>query len=55
MLAGVDMKKIFEANYAQNRGVKKGNMSGGRGFGSYGYNSGFGNSGYCWVLENAYL
>ena len=46
MLAGVDMKNNFEANYAQNRGVKKGNISGGRGFGGYGYNSGFGNGGY---------
>ena len=46
MLAGVDMKNNFEANYAQNRGVKKGNMSGGRGFGGYIYNPGFGNGGY---------
>ncbi|KAH9763606.1 retrovirus-related pol polyprotein from transposon RE1 [Citrus sinensis] len=48
MLAGVDMKNNFEANYAQNRGVKKNNMSGGRGFGGYGYghSSGIGNGGY---------
>ncbi|KAL9462374.1 hypothetical protein AB3S75_000390 [Citrus x aurantiifolia] len=46
MLAGVDMKNNFEANYAQNRGVKMSNMSGGRGFGGYGYNYGIGNSGY---------
>ncbi|KAH9697122.1 retrovirus-related pol polyprotein from transposon RE2 [Citrus sinensis] len=48
MLAGVDMKNNFEANYAQNRGAKKNNMSGGRGFGGYGYghNSGIGNGGY---------
>ncbi|KAH9779182.1 retrovirus-related pol polyprotein from transposon RE2 [Citrus sinensis] len=46
MLVGVDMKNNFKANYAQNRGVKKGNMSAGRGFGGYGHNSGFGNGGY---------
>ncbi|KAL9431979.1 hypothetical protein AB3S75_027064 [Citrus x aurantiifolia] len=45
MLATTDVKQNFEANLAYNRGYKKGNMSGGRGFGGFGYNSGYGNSG----------
>ncbi|KAH9668130.1 retrovirus-related pol polyprotein from transposon RE1 [Citrus sinensis] len=44
MLAGTDMKNNFEPNFAQNRGPKKGNMFNGKGFGSYGYNSGSGNN-----------
>ena len=48
MLDGVDMKNNFEANYAENRGARKSNMLGGRGFGgyNYGHNSGFGNGGH---------
>lgn len=54
MLAGTDMKNNFEANFAQKRGLKKGNIFNGKGFGGYGYNSssgnnhnsGFGNNGH---------
>ncbi|KAH9782940.1 retrovirus-related pol polyprotein from transposon RE2 [Citrus sinensis] len=45
MLANTDVIQNFEANLAYNKGYKMGNMSGGRGFGSFGYNSGYGNSG----------
>ena len=44
ILASTDMKNNFEANFAQNRGPKKGNMFNGKGFGGYGYNSGSGNN-----------
>ncbi|KAL9411198.1 hypothetical protein AB3S75_044900 [Citrus x aurantiifolia] len=53
MLANMDVKHNLEANFAQNRGPKRGNFSGGKGFGNLGYNSGYsnaagnsGNSGY---------
>ncbi|GAY50272.1 hypothetical protein CUMW_125360 [Citrus unshiu] len=46
MLAGMDVKHNFEANLVQNRGFKKGFISGGKNFGGYGYNPGFGNTGY---------
>lgn len=52
MLIGMDMKQNFEANIAHNRGPKRGNMSRGKVFGNFGYNSGydynenFGNNGY---------
>ncbi|KAL9451669.1 hypothetical protein AB3S75_013273 [Citrus x aurantiifolia] len=45
MLANTDVKQNFEANLAHNRGYKRGNMSGGKGFGGFGYNSGYGNNG----------
>ncbi|KAH9769752.1 retrovirus-related pol polyprotein from transposon RE2 [Citrus sinensis] len=45
MLANTDVKQNFEANLAYNRGYKRGNMLGGRGFGGFGYNSGYGNNG----------
>lgn len=45
MLFGMDVKHNLGANFAQNRGIKKGNMSGGRGSGSYNYYFGFDNAG----------
>ena len=45
MLANTDVKQNFEVNLAHNRGYKRGNMSGGRGFGGFGYNHGYGNNG----------
>ena len=44
MLADTDMKNNYEANFAQNRGPKKGIMFNGKGFGGYGYNSSSGNN-----------
>ena len=44
MLTGMDVKNNFEANFAQNRGPKKGNIFNGKGFGGYGFNTGSGNS-----------
>ena len=40
MLADTDVKQNFEVNLVLNRGFKKGNMSGGKHFGGYGYNTG---------------
>ncbi|KAH9699463.1 retrovirus-related pol polyprotein from transposon RE1 [Citrus sinensis] len=45
MLANMDVKHNLEANFAQNRGPKRGNFSGGKGFGSLGYNTGYSNAG----------
>ncbi|KAH9747507.1 hypothetical protein KPL70_004741 [Citrus sinensis] len=45
MLANKNVKQNFEANLAHNRGYKRGNMSGGKGFCGFGYNSGYGNNG----------
>ena len=45
MLANIDVKQNFKANLTYNRAYKKGNMSGGRGFGGFGYNHGYGNNG----------
>ena len=42
MLTGMDVKQNFEANFAQNRGPKRENMSGGKGLGNFGYGSGYG-------------
>lgn len=41
MLVGVEAKQNFEANITQNRGPKKGNTSEEKGFGNFGYNSGY--------------
>ena len=53
MLANMDVKHNLEANFAQNRGPKRGNFLRGKCFGNLGYNSGYsnaagnsGNSGY---------
>ena len=40
MLASADVKQNFEVNLVLNRGFKKGNVSGGKNFGGYGYNTG---------------
>ncbi|KAH9723193.1 retrovirus-related pol polyprotein from transposon RE1 [Citrus sinensis] len=45
MLSGMDVKHNFEANFAQNRGFKKGNFSGGRGSGNHDYFTGLDNAG----------
>ena len=42
MLVGMDVKQNFEANFAKNRRLKRGNMLGGKGFGNFGSGSGYG-------------
>lgn len=46
MIVGMDVKNNFKANFAQNRGLKKGNVSVRKGFGNYGFDSESGNDGY---------
>ncbi|GAY51946.1 hypothetical protein CUMW_138190 [Citrus unshiu] len=45
MIAGMDVKRNFEANLVHNRSFKKGFISGGKN-GGYGYNPDFGNAGH---------